>query len=69
VYPTYAYDDANCMTSVNGMAYTFDANGNLLSDGAYTYDYDPAIFLLRSAVFTVLRVFLIAVWGTGCKKQ
>ncbi len=39
---TYSYDDANRLTAVNGVAYTWDANGNLLSDGAATYTYDDA---------------------------
>lgn len=38
---SYQYDVANRLTDVNGVAYTFDANGNLLNDGVnfYTYDY------------------------------
>jgi RHS repeat-associated protein len=39
---TYAYDNANRLTAVDNQAYTFDANGNLLSDGVYTYTYDSA---------------------------
>jgi RHS repeat-associated protein len=39
---TYLYDDANRLTSVNGVNYTWDNNGNLLSDGVNTYDYDSA---------------------------
>ncbi len=39
---TYLYDDANRLTSVGGVAYTYDNNGNLLSDGANTYSYDAA---------------------------
>ncbi len=38
----YVYDDANRLASVNGVNYTFDDNGNLLSDGANTYVYDSA---------------------------
>ncbi len=38
----YLYDDANRLTSVNGVTYTWDDNGNLLSDGVNTYDYDSA---------------------------
>jgi hypothetical protein len=30
---TYLYDDANRLTYVNVITYTWDANGNLLSDG------------------------------------
>jgi YD repeat-containing protein len=39
---TYAYDNANRLTAVDSQAYAFDANGNLLSDGVYTYTYDSA---------------------------
>ncbi len=39
---TYIPDDANRLTSVNGVTYTWDANGNLLSDGIKTYTYDSA---------------------------
>jgi RHS repeat-associated protein len=38
----YTYDDANRLANVNGVAYAWDANGNLLSDGANTYTYDGA---------------------------
>ncbi len=38
----YVYDSANRLSSVNGVSYTFDANGNLLSDGVNTYIYDSA---------------------------
>jgi RHS repeat-associated protein len=39
---SYAYDIANRLTSVNGVTYTWDNNGNLLSDGVNTYTYDHA---------------------------
>ncbi|HEU0291236.1 MAG TPA: hypothetical protein VFR47_00770 [Anaerolineales bacterium] len=39
---TYTYDDANRLTSLNGLAYTWDNNGNLLNDGVNTYTYDFA---------------------------
>ncbi len=39
---TYTYDIANRLTHTNGATYTWDANGNLLSDGANTYTYDLA---------------------------
>jgi YD repeat-containing protein len=42
IITTYAYDAANRLTSVNGQAYTWDNNGNLLSDGTSTYTYDAA---------------------------
>jgi RHS repeat-associated protein len=39
---SYVYDIANRLTSVNGVTYTWDNNGNLLSDGVNTYTYDHA---------------------------
>ncbi len=38
----YTYDDANRLTSVDGVPYTWDNNGNLLSDSENTYTYDAA---------------------------
>ncbi len=39
---SYTYDAANRLATVNGQAYTWDNNGNLLSDGLLTYSYDQA---------------------------
>jgi RHS repeat-associated protein len=44
---TYTYDAADRLTSVNGVAYTYDANGNQLSDGMRTFTYDAANRLTR----------------------
>ncbi len=38
----YAYDDANRLTNAGGTGYTWDANGNLLWDGVYSYTYSSA---------------------------
>ncbi len=38
----YVYDNANRLTSVGGVSYTWDDNGNLLDDSAHTYVYDHA---------------------------
>jgi RHS repeat-associated protein len=38
----YDYDDANRLIYANGVDYLWDDNGNLLSDGVYTYTYDIA---------------------------
>jgi len=38
----YTYDPANRLVEVDGVAYTWDANGNLLSDGSRTFTYDAA---------------------------
>ena len=42
VVTTYTYDAANRLTAVNGVPYTWDANGNLLNDGSKTYLYNSA---------------------------
>jgi len=39
---TYAYDAANRLINVDGVAYTWSANGNLLNDGVSMYSYDHA---------------------------
>ncbi|WP_338709179.1 DNRLRE domain-containing protein [Paenibacillus amylolyticus] len=36
----YEHNNANQLTSVNGQAYQYDNNGNLLNDGKQTYIYD-----------------------------
>ena len=36
------YDDANRLSSVGGVAYSWDNNGNLRNDGVFTYSYDAA---------------------------
>jgi hypothetical protein len=38
----YQYDAANRLTTASGVNYTFDANGNLLSDEQNTHVYDSA---------------------------
>jgi RHS repeat-associated protein len=38
----YVYDLANRLTEVDGVAYAWDANGNLLNDGASLYSYNHA---------------------------
>jgi RHS repeat-associated protein len=37
---SYVYDVANRLSNVDGVPYTWDNNGNLLSDGTSTYSYD-----------------------------
>lgn len=39
---SYTYDAANRLTSVDGVSYSWDAKGNLLSDGAWSYTYNHA---------------------------
>lgn len=38
----YAYDNANRLTSIDGVTYSWDNNGNLTNDGLTTYGYDHA---------------------------
>jgi RHS repeat-associated protein len=37
---SYEYDNADRLIQVDGVDYSWDDNGNLLSDGVYTYTYD-----------------------------
>jgi RHS repeat-associated protein len=39
---SYQYDEANRLTSADGVNYTWDNNGNLLNDGVNSYAYDSA---------------------------
>jgi uncharacterized protein RhaS with RHS repeats len=39
---TASYDAANHITQFNSTAYSYDANGNLLTDGQRNYTWDPA---------------------------
>ena len=53
---SYEYDTANRLTSVNGVVYTWDNNGNLLNDGLRTYSYDHANRLVLSEVEGLTQV-------------
>jgi RHS repeat-associated protein len=39
---TYAYNDVNELTSVNGSSVTYNSNGDMTSDGVWTYTYNAA---------------------------
>jgi RHS repeat-associated protein len=54
---TYQYNAANRLTQVNTQPYTYDANGNLLSDGRRTYTYDAAHRLTRVVSGSVTSLF------------
>ncbi len=56
---SYSYDDADRLTQVSGQAYTWDDNGNLVSDGARTFTYDAANRLTRvvSGTLTIDYVY------------
>ncbi len=53
----YGYDVANRLTSLNGVTYTWDNNGNLLSDGTRTFQYDTADRLTQVVSGTTTSVF------------
>jgi RHS repeat-associated protein len=53
----YVYDQANRLTSVDGITYTWDANGNLLSDGVRTFTYDAANRLTSVTSGTLTTTF------------
>ena len=53
----YQYDAANRLTSVNGQAYTWDDNGNLLNDGVRSYSYDHANRLTQVVSGTLTTQF------------
>ena len=42
VTTSYLYDAANRLTSVNGVTYSWDANGNLLNDSVMSYSFNSA---------------------------
>ena len=49
---TYEYDAANRLTSVDGVPYTWDDRGNLVSDGTFTYAYNGAGRMVRAESVT-----------------
>jgi RHS repeat-associated protein len=53
----YTYDAANRLTNVDGVAYTWDNNGNLLSDGTRTFQYDYANRLTQVVSGTLTTEF------------
>ena len=55
---SYEYDAANRLTSVNGVVYTWDNNGNLLSDGLRSYAYDHANRLVQVVSGTLTTQFM-----------
>jgi hypothetical protein len=61
----YQYDDANRLTSVNGQAYTWDNNGNLLSDGVRTYTYTHANRLTQVVSGTLTTEFTYPSTSSG----
>jgi len=54
---TYTYDAANRLTSVGGVAYTWDDNGNLLGDGVRTFTYDDVNRLVQVVSGTLTTTF------------
>jgi RHS repeat-associated protein len=54
---TYTYDAANRLTSVAGVAYTWDMRGNLRSNGVTTYTYDGAGRMVQAQNVTLTLVY------------
>jgi hypothetical protein len=59
------YDAANRLISVNGQAYTWDNNGNLLNDGVRSYSYDHANRLTQVVSGTLTTGFTYPSTGSG----
>ena len=53
----YAYDDADRLTSVDGLDYAYDNRGNLTDDGVWTYTYNAAGRMVRAASITATMVY------------
>jgi YD repeat-containing protein len=53
----YQYDQANRLVNVDGQAYTWDANGNLLDDGVRSFAYDVANRLTAVTSGTLTTTF------------
>lgn len=62
---TYTYDNANRLTNAGGIAYTWDANGNLLADGVYTYTYDMANRLATLRLGNTVYTYTYGYNGVG----
>lgn len=54
---TYTYDEANRLTWVDDVEYTWDDNGNLLNNGVFSYTYDYANRLVRVEDVTTTLVY------------
>ncbi len=55
VVTDYVYDEANRLTNVDEVDYTWDGRGNLLNDGVYTYTYstDNRLILISNPQSTI----------------
>jgi RHS repeat-associated protein len=55
----YEYDTANRLTGVDGVTYTWDERGNLVSDGTFTYTYNTAgrMVLVESVTATLVYTY------------
>ena len=54
---TDTHDDENRLTASNGVANTFDANGNMTGKGANTYAYDAADRLIQTSIGGVVTQY------------
>ncbi len=66
-FKTYAYDDADRLTSVNSQAYTWDDNGNLLDDGQRTFTYNSANQLTQVVSGTLTTQYAYS--GDGVRRS
>jgi RHS repeat-associated protein len=63
----YNYNEAHRITDINGVSYSWDNNGNLLSDGDRTFTYDHADRL--TSVFDGSSTYAFAYDGLGHRYQ
>ncbi|ANE45480.1 hypothetical protein SY83_03140 [Paenibacillus swuensis] len=66
---SYSYNKANQISTVNGQAYTYDDNGNLTSDGKYTYLYDALDQLTEVKNSTNQTIFKATYEEAGLRTQ
>ena len=66
---TATYDAANQLTSLNGVTTTSDANGNLLSDGTTSYQYDSLDRLIAATTGITRRRWATRPWATGSGRR
>ena len=63
-FTPYEYDAADRLTSVGGVGYTYDSNGNLLDDGRRTFTYDTANRLTQVVSGTLTTQYTYSGDGT-----
>jgi RHS repeat-associated protein len=61
---SYTYESANRLTSADGVAYTWDARGNLTGDGTFTYEYNGAGRMVRAESVTATVAYTYTAAGS-----